>query len=99
RIHDAAIDMALRGEVDDGIDASAERGFDSRAIGDIPANESIAGVLGDVREVLKVARVGEAVEVDDRNRRIGFEEIANEVAAEDPAAAGHEKGRHGRFAP
>jgi hypothetical protein len=91
--------MALRGEVDDGINAFAEGGFDGRAIGDIASDEAVAGVLGDVREVLEIARVREAVEVDDRYGRIGFEEIADEVTADEPAATGHEKGRHRRFAP
>ena len=60
------------------------------AVGDVALDEAIARMLGDIGEVGEIAGVGEAVEVDDGDLRFRFEQVVDEVAADEAAAAGDE---------
>ena len=85
--------MAFRGEVDD-VGHTPHRGADLLAVRDVAFDEGIAWVRGDIREVREVPRVGEAVEVDDADVRIGREQVPNEVRTNKARTAGNEYGRH-----
>ena len=56
--------MRLGGEVDDRL-VSGERGVDGRAVGDVALDEGVARVVGDGREVRRVAGVRQLVEDGD----------------------------------
>ena len=63
-------------------------------IADIPVHELVTGRVGDRREILEVARVGEGIEHDHFGTfeaRIGvLKGAANEVRADETGAAGYE---------
>lgn len=93
--------MAFRREVDDRVDiVFLENRFDSRAIRDVRVLEKVtrASELGvDVRKACGVSRVRERVKVDDASgetRRL-LQEHVNEIAADEPGAAGNQNG--GKF--
>src|SRR5262249_17705311 len=94
RVVDAAVDVALGGEVDDGGDAPGEGGADGVAVGDVPRDEGGPGGAGEVGEVGGVAGVGQGVEVDDPEVGVVGQHPADEVAADEPTAAGHQHRGH-----
>ena len=57
-------------------------------VGDVGMNERDPRVVGDARQALETAGVCQLVDDDHANRRLG-EELANEVGADEPGAAGH----------
>ncbi len=61
---DRAVDVGLGREVDDRV-AAIGRVRDRVPIGDRAVHEAVARIVGDVRQVARVARVGERVEVHD----------------------------------
>ncbi len=95
---DAAVYVALGREVDDRVGA-AGGGADGLRVGHVALDETVAGVAGEVGEVGEVAGVGEAVEVQDGDGGVGLEQVADEVAADEAAAAGHEHKGHGSYRP
>ena len=94
RILDAAIDVALRREVDHVRDAHLHGGADLLAVRDVALDELVAKLALDILEVGEVARVGEPVEVDDADRGIGGEQVSNEVRPDEPAPTGDEQFGH-----
>ena len=72
----------------------AEQRVDQRAIADVAADEDVAGVAFEARQVGEIAGVGEGVEVDDALLRGlgGGEPVEDEVAADEAGAAGDEDG-------
>ena len=80
---DRAVDVRLGGQVDDRL-AALGRAGDGLGVGDVPDPE----VAVDPLEVLPTARVGELVEHDDLVA--APDEALDEVAADEPAAAGDE---------
>src|SRR5262245_14501624 len=95
-VHDAAINMALGGKVDDGMDAG-HGGGDGCGIGDVAFDETIARMPSQIGKVDRVASVGESVEIDDAEVRVFFQDIANKIATDEATTAGNEQGRHGRI--
>src|SRR5262245_41386995 len=91
--------MTLGGKIDDRPHARADHLADQLAVGDVAANEAITRMLGDVLEVPKVAGVGEQVEVDDPDVRFPVEQVADEVAADEAAAARDQYSVHGHPFP
>ena len=65
---DRAVDVALGGEVHDGV-VAVHRGEHGVAVGDVALHERVAGVVVEVAQVVEVAGVGERVE--DRDRVVG----------------------------
>ena len=91
---DAAIDMALGGEVHDGArPVLGEQPVEQRPVADVTLHEHMPRVAAQRIEVVQVAGVGQRVEVDD-GLVARCEPVENEVAADEAGAAGDEEG-HG----
>ena len=84
--------MRFSGEIDDRARlVLGEQRADPREIADVAMHEDVARIAREAREVLKVARIGELVEVDDR--LVGLRQpVENEVATDETGAAGDENG-------
>src|SRR5262249_36544435 len=93
-IVDAPIDVTFRSEVTDAVDVRGGGG-DRGAVGDATVNEAVARVPFQVAQVRQVAGVGQAVEVDHADLRVGFQQIADEVAADEAATPRHHHRKHG----
>jgi len=92
-----AIDVALRREVDDSLHTLPELGDrspDGLTLGDVAPDELVAGMACQVGQIGQVAGVGEGVEVDDRDIPFGFQDVTDEIAADEAAAAGDKEGSH-----
>jgi len=58
-VGDRAVDVALRGEVDDGIDRVVpEDGRYRAGVADVALDEGVVRIIGDIPEALRVPRVG-----------------------------------------
>ena len=87
-IVDRSIHVALGREIDDRVElAAGDQLQHLRAVGDVAVHEPIPGMLREVRQVVRVAGVRQRVEVGDRGLRVGLQLQANEVGADEPAAA------------
>ena len=75
---------------------SANSGPHGVAVGDVAVDEAVARVVAQVGQVGEVAGVGQRVEVDDGRFGVAFQDIADEVAADEAAAAGDEEPNHRR---
>src|SRR5262249_39830440 len=94
RIVNAAIDVALGCEVENGLEPGRHDFADRTSIGDVAAYEPITGIGGNVREVVEVAGRGEAIEIDYGQPGIAYEQMANKIAANKAATAGYQDGKH-----
>jgi hypothetical protein len=87
---DAAVDVALRREMDDRArPVPHQKRVDERTVEDVAVDEGVARVAVERREVLAVAGVGEGVEGDDRLAG-GGDPVEHEVRADEAGAAGDE---------
>ena len=90
RIEDRAIDVALGGDVEDGVRLRGQR-TDRVGIGDVALDEGepgrLLGVRLDGREVRPVARIGELVEDRDSGAVATGQDAPDELAADEPGAA------------
>src|SRR5262249_31750351 len=91
---DAAVNVTFGGEVQNRADARTDDRSHRVAVGDVALDKAMARVVRQVRQVRWVAGVSEAIEVDNRNVALHIEEVANEVAANESAAAGHQNRFH-----
>ncbi len=91
RVGDRTIDVRLGGEVDDGVDAVADRRRDRLRIGDVAAHETMARIVEQRFEVREVAGVREQIERGDCVVRVGRQHVLHEVRADEAGAAGHEE--------
>ena len=90
---DGAVHVRLGGKIHHGVDRMVgEELRDQRGIADVAVGENIARVTGEVGEIRRGARVGERVEVDElgEGRALFSEALADEIAADEAAAAGDE---------
>jgi len=78
--------MAFRGEMHDELDASQSR-FDARGVDDISLDEAIAGVASQVAQIIKIAGVGQKVEIDDFVSGIIAQPITDEIRTDKAGAA------------
>ena len=62
-----------------------------------PVCNPIPRIALDVRQVLRVARVGQLVDVDHRLLRVAGELVANEIRADEPAPPRDDQAFHGRL--
>ena len=86
---DRSVDVGLRREVaQHGRPVVAKHGAHRVTVGDVGTNERDPGMIGHARQALETAGVCQLVDDDHANRRLG-EELANEVGADEPGAAGH----------
>ena len=99
-IVDTAVDVALGGKIDDSGDSAANRDPDRLSVADVPFDEAVTRIALDLFEVCQVTRVSEQIEIDNARVGIGLQQIANEIAADEAATAGHQHGKHsGPFEP
>ncbi len=97
---DAAIHVGFGGEIDDGEEVMlGHQLVHEVGVGDIGVEELVAlavlgGQAGDVGDV---AGVGEGVDVRDELGVVMLEDVADEVAADEAAAAGDEQRMRGGF--
>ena len=90
RTVDAAVDVALGREMDDGArPMGREKAVEQRPVADVAADEHMALVAVERRQVLGVAGVGEGVEVEHR-LVADRQPIEDEVRADEAGAAGDE---------
>ena len=95
RAFDAAVDVGFGGEVHYRVDSFfGEEPLDQSSIADVALDEAVAGIGGDVGQVLEVAGVGELVEVDQAYVGAALQAEPHEVRADKAAAAGDEKVFH-----
>ncbi len=90
RVHDGAVHVGLGGEVDDGVHAFG-RPRDRLPVADVGADEAVARVRLHLAQVVRVAGVGELVQVDDVHRlpALPAEQPADEVGADETGASAH----------
>ena len=103
RAVDRTIDVALGGEVDHCVDVVlCEKHSHGIDVADVGANKGVARTvsLGDATKTGQMTRVGEGVDVDQSQLRIGGEGCTHEIAADEPGATcdQHRAGTMGRFA-
>ena len=100
RLQQRAVDVALGGEVDDGVDL-VDQLPDELGVADVALHEAVALAQRpafDVEQVVGVAGVGQLVEVDDLVVVVLRQEVADEVAADEARAARDEYLSHVRLA-
>ncbi len=85
-VGDGVVVVALRRVVHDGVVPGDELVQES-AVADVPHHE-LDAVLGQARDVLRVARVGELVEHGHVHAGVVVDDVVHEVAADEAAAAG-----------
>ena len=94
RIEDRAIDVRFGGEVEDGVGVGDER-RDDRRVGDVAADECVAGrhlgVVADGGEVRLVAGVGQLVEDRDPGPVPAGQHVADVARPDEPGAARDEQ--------
>jgi len=97
---DAAVDVAFRGEVQDGVGGVRPEGVrDGGGVGHVGVHEGVAGVVQDALEGGEVAGVRQGVEGDDAVVG-GGEQVADDGGPDEARTAGHEDGAaHERFRP
>src|SRR5512134_2651694 len=83
--------MALRREIDDGIDlVVVENAAHGLAVSDVPALEAIVRLVGDRREVCQISRIGQLIVDDDVVVWITRNHVAGKGAADKTSATRHE---------
>ena len=86
---DGAVNMALGGEVDDIVEiVLCEQALDQLLVADVALHKDVAGVALNVLQVLKIAGIGQLVEVDQQNFRVLLEHIMHEVGTDKTGTAG-----------
>ena len=68
--------------------------MDCFPVGDVTSDETVARITGETGQIGEVAGIGQAVEIDDVYFGMRFEQVLNEVTADEPTAAGYHDGRH-----
>jgi len=86
RIEQASIDVRLGGEVDDRVDLAGQV-VDHLAVGDVPADETVAGGSLQLGQVGRVAGIGQLVQDDDLDLGPGPAEQLDEVASDEPGGS------------
>src|SRR5262249_41677185 len=94
---DAAVDVAFGREMEDGVYPGADGVADGNWIGDVAVNKLVARVSVQVLQIIRIARVGEAVEIDDVKARVLFQQVADEVAADETTSSGDYDPGHARI--
>ncbi len=74
----------------DGVDP-ADRVPHKRRVADVAPDERVPRVALEVRQVGRVPRVGQLVEVDDAVVSVCREDVTDEVGADEPASAGDQQ--------
>src|SRR5262245_7258005 len=89
--------MAFSREMEDGVHPGADGVADNDRIGDVAVDKLVARVSVQVLQIVRIARVGEAVEIDDVKARLFFQQVADEVAAYETTSACDQDAGHARI--
>ncbi len=90
---DRAVDVAFRGEVNDGPrPVRGKQRLDVRLVEDVALHEAVARVARERCQIGEVSRIGELVEVHHRLAAPG-KPVEDEIRSDEPGAARHEN-RH-----
>ena len=95
---DAEVDVALGSEIDDGV-GLPHQGIDDGAVADVSQDKSIPVIALDSGQISRISSVGELVQVDDAIGRIPLQQVVDEIAADEAAAAGDENPVHYQSLP
>src|SRR5207302_2235851 len=87
--------MAFGGKMNNCLDALPHYLANHRAIGDVPMYKPVTRMPLEVGEIGQIAGVSERIEVNEAPAGLNVQQIAHEVAADEPAAAGDKDGVHG----
>src|SRR5439155_19795942 len=87
RLHQRAVDMGLCREVHHVVSFWHQLRDESR-ITDVTLHEAVSFVAAHITQIFRIARVSELIEVDYARTGVFSEEVEDEVAAYEPAAAG-----------
>jgi hypothetical protein len=91
RLQDGPVHVGLGGEVDDGLDPVSLQDLRHHLlVANVAAHEDVAGVAREVRQVARVSGVGQLVEIHDSDGRVGGEEVADEIRADESHPARHQ---------
>ena len=91
RSGDGAVHVALGGEMDEGVNlVFAQQAVHQPPVANIALDEDMPGGIGQIAQVVQRTGVGQQVEVDDADFGIGDQQMANEIAADETGAAGHQ---------
>lgn len=91
RARDGTVHMAFGGEVDDGIDeVFAQQPIHQRSITDVALNKGMPGRVGEIAQIVRRAGIGQQVEIDNVDIGVGRQQVADEIAADEAGAAGHQ---------
>jgi len=88
--------MSFRGEMNHGVEFQCKGPRDSVTVADIAANELIARIVLNVREIFWVRGVCELIEVDDLDSRIRGQKVPDESGSDEPCTSS-DKDFHGMF--
>jgi hypothetical protein len=87
---DAAVDMALRCEMDDSTGAMrGQQVLDSRPVTDVALDENMARVTYQRGKILQITGIGELVEIDNGFVRLS-QPVEHKVTADKTGATGNE---------
>ena len=90
---DRTVNMRFGREMDDRIDPRHDF-RDEFFVADIALHEGIAGVLGEISQVLGIPGIAKLVQVDNRIPRTFFHDKADEIGTDEAAPARNEKPFH-----
>src|SRR5262245_52415455 len=90
----AAIHMALSRKIEYDAYTRSNGGPHLIGFGDVAFYEPVARIAGHIRQVRQIACVGQSVKIKDSKFWVRLQQIANEIAADEPAAACHEHSCH-----
>ena len=88
---DGSVHMAFGGEVGDGVDGVlAQQPIHQWPVADVALNEGMPGGIGQLAQVVQRTGIGQQVKGDDAGVRLGRQQVADEIAADETSAAGHQ---------
>ncbi len=90
-IEETAVHMAFRCEIQDGVGFLAVDEVSNGRGGDVEFLEAVARILFQLGKVAAAAGISEGIHIDDADISGGFKDQSDEVAADEPTAAGDQK--------
>jgi hypothetical protein len=87
---DRTIDVRLRREIDDRIEAARQRRVDRAFVANIGVNEAIPRVVYDIGDVCRISRIGHRIVIGNRYVRTLAQHQPDEVRPDETEAPGYE---------
>ena len=87
--------MGLGREIDHRVDGLiGKHAGDAHRVGDVPVLKAVTRRRLDVRQVLRVAGIGQGIQVDDPVFRMPVDPVADEIGPDKTGAAGYQQSAH-----